>query len=145
MLRISKLTDYGTVILASLACDPERVRTAAALADSTHIAAPTVSKLLKQLQRAGLVISTRGLHGGYQLARPATQISVAGDARCSGGTGGAHGLLGRTRTVRYRGDVQSRARLAAAESRNPALAARGNARASGGTRLRAAAPASRRA
>ena len=39
--------------------------------------APTVSKLLKQLQRAGLVTSTRGLHGGYQLARPATQISAA--------------------------------------------------------------------
>jgi FeS assembly SUF system regulator len=53
------------------------VQTAAALAESTHIAAPTVCKLLKQLQRAGLVLSTRGLHGGYQLARPATQISAA--------------------------------------------------------------------
>lgn len=77
MLRISRLTDYATVLLATLAGEPERVRTATALAEQTHIAAPTVSKLLKQLQRAGLVISTRGLHGGYQLARPATQISAA--------------------------------------------------------------------
>lgn len=77
MLRISKLTDYATVILAALAEEPEHVRTATALAEETRIAAPTVSKLLKQLQRAGLVASTRGLHGGYQLARPATQISVA--------------------------------------------------------------------
>ena len=77
MLRISRLTDYATVILASLAERPERVQTAAALAEQTRIAAPTVSKLLKQLQRAGLVVSTRGLHGGYQLARPATQISAA--------------------------------------------------------------------
>jgi FeS assembly SUF system regulator len=77
MLRISKLTDYATVILAALAEQPEHVRTAAALAEETHIAAPTVSKLLKQLQRAGFVASTRGLHGGYQLARPATQISAA--------------------------------------------------------------------
>jgi Rrf2 family protein len=77
MLRISRLTDYSTVLLAALAGDPERVQTAAALAESTHIAAPTVCKLLKQLQRAGLVLSTRGLHGGYQLARPATQISAA--------------------------------------------------------------------
>jgi FeS assembly SUF system regulator len=77
MLRISKLTDYATVILADLAQEPERVRTATALAEQTRIAAPTVSKLLKQLQRAGLVASTRGLHGGYQLARPATQISAA--------------------------------------------------------------------
>ena len=77
MLRISRLTDYSTVLLAALAEEPQRVQTAASLAGQTHIAAPTVSKLLKQLQRAGLVISTRGLHGGYQLARPAAQISAA--------------------------------------------------------------------
>src|SRR5689334_5194663 len=77
MLRISRLTDYATVLLATLASEPQRVQTAAALAEQTHIAAPTVSKLLKQLHRAGLVSSTRGLHGGYQLARPAAQISAA--------------------------------------------------------------------
>ena len=77
MLRISRLTDYATVILATLAGDPTRVQTAAALSEQTHIAAPTVSKLLKQLQRAGLVSSTRGLRGGYQLARPASEISAA--------------------------------------------------------------------
>ncbi len=77
MLRISRLTDYATVLLAALASEPQRVQTAASLAEQTHIAAPTVSKLLKQLHRAGLVSSTRGLHGGYQLARPAAQISAA--------------------------------------------------------------------
>ena len=77
MLRISRLTDYATVLLAALASEPQRVQTAASLAEQTRIAAPTVSKLLKQLQRAGLVSSTRGLHGGYQLARPAAQISAA--------------------------------------------------------------------
>jgi len=77
MLRISRLADYATVLLAALAEQPDRVQTATALAEQTHIAAPTVSKLLKQLQRAKLVTSTRGLHGGYQLARPATQISAA--------------------------------------------------------------------
>src|SRR5690349_4909781 len=77
MLRISRLTDYATVVLATLAEQPERVQTATALAEHTRIAAPTVSKLLKQLQRANLVTSTRGLHGGYQLARPATQITAA--------------------------------------------------------------------
>lgn len=77
MLRISKLTDYATVILARLAQEPERLLTATAIASETRIAAPTVSKLLKQLQRAGLVSSTRGLHGGYQLAKPAIAISAA--------------------------------------------------------------------
>jgi len=77
MLRISKLTDYATVILARLAAQPERRFTAGQLASETHLAAPTVSKLLKQLQRRGLVNSTRGLHGGYLLARPAIDASIA--------------------------------------------------------------------
>jgi FeS assembly SUF system regulator len=77
MLRLSRLTDYATVILAALAEDPARVQTATALADRTRIGAPTVSKLLKQLHRAGIVSSTRGLHGGYRLARPPAQISAA--------------------------------------------------------------------
>ena len=77
MLRIGKLTDYATVILATLAGECGRMQTATALAERTHIAAPTVSKLLKQLQRAGLVTSTRGTHGGYQLARAPENISAA--------------------------------------------------------------------
>ncbi len=77
MLRIGKLTDYATVILATLAADRARLLNASTLAERTHIAAPTVSKLLKQMHRAGLVISTRGTHGGYQLARDPEQISAA--------------------------------------------------------------------
>src|SRR6188474_3017387 len=77
MLRIGKLTDYATVILAILAADRSRLLTAGALSTRTHIAAPTVAKLLKQLHRAGLVNSTRGTHGGYQLAREPAAISAA--------------------------------------------------------------------
>ncbi len=77
MLRIGKLTDYATVLLGALAQEPGRLHAAAALAASTHISAPTVSKLLKQLQRAGLVNSVRGTNGGYQLARAPEDISAA--------------------------------------------------------------------
>ncbi|MET0986676.1 MAG: SUF system Fe-S cluster assembly regulator [Steroidobacteraceae bacterium] len=77
MLRISKLTDYGTVILAVLATQSEQRLTAAEVAERSHIALPTVSKLLKSLQRGGLVVSMRGSLGGYQLARPAAEISAA--------------------------------------------------------------------
>ena len=77
MLRISKLTDYATVILARLAAEPERRFTAGAARRRDPPAAPTVSKLLKQLHRRGLVHSTRGLHGGYLLARPAAEITAA--------------------------------------------------------------------
>lgn len=75
-MRISKLTDYATVILARLAVEPGRRCTAAQIALDTHLAAPTVSKLLKQLHRQGLVASTRGPSGGYLLARPAAEITA---------------------------------------------------------------------
>jgi FeS assembly SUF system regulator len=77
MLRISRLTDYGTVILARLAAAPHRQFTAAELARLTHVPAATVRKLLKQLHAHALVDSTRGLHGGYRLSRPAVQITAA--------------------------------------------------------------------
>jgi FeS assembly SUF system regulator len=77
MLRISKLTDYATVALASLAQEPARLHTVSELAERTQVSAPTVSKVMKQLQRAGIVTSSRGQHGGYQLARPASAISAA--------------------------------------------------------------------
>lgn len=77
MLRISKLTDYGTVVLAHLAGLDDRLASAAEVAASTGIALPTVSKLLKALAQADLVTSTRGSHGGYMLARRATDISAA--------------------------------------------------------------------
>lgn len=77
MLRISKLTDYGTVVLAHLAGNPGSVCSAADVAQVTGIAVPTVSKLLKSLARAELVTSTRGANGGYQLARDPREISAA--------------------------------------------------------------------
>ncbi len=76
MLRISKLTDYGTIILAHLASRADQQLAAAEVAERTRIALPTVSKVLKTLQRAGLVTSTRGSHGGYQLAQPASEITA---------------------------------------------------------------------
>jgi FeS assembly SUF system regulator len=76
MLRMGKLTDYATVVLASLAQEPARHRAAADLAESTRLKLPTVSKVLKGLQRAGLVISSRGAQGGYRLARPPEAITA---------------------------------------------------------------------
>lgn len=77
MLRMSKLTDYGTLVLAQLAASPDGLASAGQVADATHIAQPTVSKLLKSLARAGLVVSARGPQGGYQLARRPELISAA--------------------------------------------------------------------
>jgi len=77
MLRMSKLTDYGTMVLAQLAANETGLATASQVAGATHLGQPTVSKLLKSLAHAGLVVSTRGVQGGYALARSADSISAA--------------------------------------------------------------------
>jgi FeS assembly SUF system regulator len=77
MLRIGKLTDYATVVLASLAQEPDRHRAATELAERTRLSGPTVSKVLKELQRSGMVVSSRGSHGGYRLARHPELITAA--------------------------------------------------------------------
>jgi FeS assembly SUF system regulator len=77
MLRISKLTDYSTVILGEMARSNALTFTTAELAVSTGIAQPTVSKVLKLLGKSSLVLSIRGTNGGYQLASKPEQISVA--------------------------------------------------------------------
>jgi len=80
MLRMSKLTDYGTLVLAQLAAYSDGVASAGQVADATHLGQPTVSKLLKALARAGLVVSARGVQGGYALARPLISAAEIIDA-----------------------------------------------------------------
>lgn len=77
MLRISRLTDYGTMLLVYLAGREGALCTAAELSQATHVALPTAQKLLKLLAKAGLVDSVRGAEGGYCLAKPPERISAA--------------------------------------------------------------------
>ncbi len=77
MLKLSKLGDYATLLMTALAAEPAHLHSAQQLARRTHVSAPTVSKLLKLLTRAGLVESIRGAQGGYRLARPPERITVA--------------------------------------------------------------------
>lgn len=77
MLKLGKLADYGTMLMTALAAEPARLHSAQELAAHTHVAAPTVSKLLKLLSKNGLVESLRGARGGYRLARDPAKITVA--------------------------------------------------------------------
>jgi FeS assembly SUF system regulator len=78
MIRITKLADYGIVLMTHFAASrPKIVRTARELSLATHVPLPTVSKILKALARNGLLVSHRGVGGGFALARPADQVSVA--------------------------------------------------------------------
>ncbi|MDQ6964470.1 MAG: SUF system Fe-S cluster assembly regulator [Mariprofundales bacterium] len=76
MLRLSKLTDYGMLLMSQLASSTRPVWKATELAEATTVPAPTVSKLLQLLLQHNLLISQRGAHGGYSLSRSAATISV---------------------------------------------------------------------
>jgi FeS assembly SUF system regulator len=77
MLRVSRLTDYATVVMTCLASRPGTVLSTAEIAKCTRLEAPTVSKLAKRLAHAGLIESFRGTRGGYRLARAAADINLA--------------------------------------------------------------------
>ena len=76
MIRMTKQTDYGIVLLSRMAGVPDRLFNATELAAETRLPQPTVSKILKILGRSGLLESHRGVKGGYTLARRPEAISV---------------------------------------------------------------------
>ncbi|MDJ0521719.1 MAG: SUF system Fe-S cluster assembly regulator [Planctomycetota bacterium] len=83
MIRVTKLADYGILLMTWLAWRKARPggdelrRSAADLARETGLPAPTVSKLLRLLSRAELLEAQRGAQGGYQLTRDPAGITVA--------------------------------------------------------------------
>src|SRR5260370_12166590 len=78
VIRLSKLTDYGLVLMTHMAQNHDRLlHTARDLAAESRLPLPTVSKLLKELLQGGLLVSHRGIKGGYSLARKPREISVA--------------------------------------------------------------------
>ncbi len=76
MIRLNALTDYAVVILAQMTLDPAKLVTASQLAEETAVPAPTVAKVLKELVREGVLISHRGVKGGYVLACKPEDITV---------------------------------------------------------------------
>lgn len=74
---MTKLSDYGIVLLTHIARNPERLtRNAPELAAEAHLPLPTVSKILKMLAREGLLVPHRGAKGGFSLARAPEEITV---------------------------------------------------------------------
>ncbi|MBI2376101.1 MAG: SUF system Fe-S cluster assembly regulator [Deltaproteobacteria bacterium] len=78
MLKLGKLTDYAIVLLTYAAHDDgAEPLTARVLSERAGLPMPTVSKLLKQLGRAELLVSQRGARGGYTLSRAPKDVSIA--------------------------------------------------------------------
>lgn len=83
MIRVTKLADYGILLMTWFAFRQGRERraeercTASTVAAEAGLPAPTVSKLLRMLARAELLDAQRGATGGYRLARAPIDISMA--------------------------------------------------------------------
>lgn len=81
MIRISKKADYAVFLLGYLVraardADADRVVSAQELADHSALNRSLVANLLKDLARAGVLTSERGVHGGYRLAKSAAAVTL---------------------------------------------------------------------
>ena len=77
-MRLSHLADYAVVLMTAAARRPTGARLSATeLAQETGVPLPTAQKLMGQLAACGLLSSARGASGGFALARPAKEISLA--------------------------------------------------------------------
>jgi Rrf2 family protein len=76
-MRVSAKVDYALRAMAELAAAPPGLTTAERLASAQQIPPKFLESILSQLRSAGLVASRRGAEGGYELARPAEEISIA--------------------------------------------------------------------
>ena len=77
-MRLSHLADYAVVLMTAAARYPAGARLSATeLANDTGVPLPTTQKLMGQLTGCGLLKSVRGAGGGFTLARPAEDITLA--------------------------------------------------------------------
>lgn len=76
-MRLSARAEYGLLALVDLALfSSERPVQAKRIAERQGIPKQYLDQLIMDLKKAGLVLSLRGRQGGYQLARPASTISL---------------------------------------------------------------------
>ena len=77
MIRLSRMADYGVVVMTYMTMRRHETQTTHQVAVSTGLPEATVGKLLKVFARDGLLDSHRGVHGGYQLTRRPEDVTVA--------------------------------------------------------------------
>ena len=77
MIKLSRMADYGVVLMSHMARDPKSLKTASDLSSECALPLPTVSKVLKLLTQGRLLVSHRGTKGGYCLAFDPVRITMA--------------------------------------------------------------------
>ena len=96
-MKLQVSTDYAVRILQYLHINGGQLHVAANIAESVGVTYPFFVQIANQLKKRGLLASAQGRNGGYQLSRPAHEISlydvfvsVEGElqiSRCLGGGG----------------------------------------------------------
>jgi FeS assembly SUF system regulator len=77
-MRLTHLADYAVVMMTAAARREDGARLSATdIAADTGVPLPTAQKLMQQLAAHGLLVGQRGAGGGYALARPVSEISLA--------------------------------------------------------------------
>ena len=77
-MRLTHLADYAVVMMTAAARRAEGERLSATeLSEETGVPLPTAQKLMGKLAASGLLNSVRGAGGGFTLARPGPEISLA--------------------------------------------------------------------
>ncbi|HEY8964760.1 MAG TPA: SUF system Fe-S cluster assembly regulator [Alphaproteobacteria bacterium] len=76
MIKLSRLSDYAVVVLETLSRDISTSLSASQIALESGLPEPTVAKVLKLMAAGGLVTSSRGVNGGYAMAKAPNEMTV---------------------------------------------------------------------
>jgi Rrf2 family protein len=78
MLQLSKKVEYGLIALRHMAMNPRgQLFTAKEIAAKYEIPYELLAKVLQKLTKAGVVVSTQGMHGGYSLVKKPNELHVS--------------------------------------------------------------------
>ena len=75
-IMLSQTAEYALRAALYLAEEPERTARVGELAEALSVPQNYLSKTLHQLARTGILVSTRGKHGGFRLSRPPETIPL---------------------------------------------------------------------
>jgi Rrf2 family protein len=109
-VRITAKVDYGVRAMVELAAAPQPPVKGEHLATRQGIPLKYLENILADLRRAGVVASQRGAEGGYRLAVPADELTVADIIRAvEGPLADVHGTP--PEEIRYPGPAASLQRV----------------------------------
>jgi len=92
-MQITARIDYAVRAVLELAAHPGAAMSRTQIADAQGIPSKYLESILSELRQSGILVARRGAGGGYALARPSTEITVADVVRAvDGPLAGVRGL-----------------------------------------------------